>query len=171
MFLPELIEKTVPCCFAVHLLHEMRRIEIAFVRHNTNAVCNLQRCDCHLILSDAKRYHCARIPRTAIFFIILGGIRNISAVFAWQINACSMAESKSIRIFLPFGEPFTRTMKSGIINSQPECVTKKRVAGMRNREPEISGMTRPVFGTFYRSCATKINAMTIVSASFINDAF
>src|ERR1700733_778170 len=151
--------------------HKMRRIVIAFVRHDTNGIGYLQGGSLHLVLSDTHGHHRTRVPGMIVGLVIGRCIGDIAAVFAREIDTDAIAKAESINIFFPFGQAPADAMEFGVVYFEPERVAEKGITGVGDGQPQVGGMTRFVLVTFYGPVAGVVRAQAVDAAGRRDDAF
>src|SRR4249920_131148 len=99
-----------------------------------------------------------------IFLIVRKRIRNISAVFAWQIHTDPVPKTEFVHIIFPGLQTLTYVANISVIDCQTECIAKKRVTGMCNSQTQVCCMAWPIFKAFDRMFTGQVYSQAWITA-------
>ena len=85
----------------LHLPNDVRHVVIASVGDGGGKVGDLQRCGVHLALPNGNRDNRQAIPRAFVVSVVVLGIGNQAAFFAWKVDAEFVAEAHRHHIVAP----------------------------------------------------------------------
>src|SRR5699024_393372 len=92
-------------------------------------------------------------------FVVIGGVRNISAGFSRKVNAKGMTQAERMHILVPVHQPLGGITL--VVNDFPEDVKEIGVAGPGNGALKIAGMPGPVRRTAEYTASGMVSACTM----------